>query len=240
VEEAIVGELVKSAKNDNEAAREKLIALFRKDIRALSSSICNRPLNWENDDELSIGIIAFNEAIDYYDPDKNMKFWNYARIVIHRRLVDYFRKESRWTDRVAASLENDTTYLKYEAKESLDRYQEEKTQEELGIMVEMFQKRLGEFKVSFDSLIRNSPKHIDTKQNLVRMALLIKDNPSLLQKLIKKKRLPIKDIKKLTGQSRKVLESGRQYVIALVLILTVDEFGPLRNFIKFPDLEEGD
>lgn len=37
-------------------------------ITKVSSKICSRYLTWDKDDELSIALIAFNEAIDNFDP----------------------------------------------------------------------------------------------------------------------------------------------------------------------------
>ncbi|OWZ84378.1 sigma factor [Natranaerobius trueperi] len=50
---------------------------------------------WENDDELSIALLAFNEAINHYDLTSEKKFKNYSRMLIKSRLIDFFRKESR-------------------------------------------------------------------------------------------------------------------------------------------------
>ncbi|MBO8170145.1 MAG: RNA polymerase sigma-I factor [Thermoanaerobacteraceae bacterium] len=237
VEEASIREMLLEAKANNSMAREKLINLYREDITAFSSSVCGRPLDWKNDDELSIGLIAFNEAIDNFELHKGMKFWNYARMVIHRRLIDYFRREARWKQRAVVSLEDEDVMVKQETRQSWESFMREESSRELAAMVASFQESLAEFKISLDALIKSSPKHRDTKINLMKTALTIKENPELLQKLMRKKRLPIKELRKLTGQSRKVLESGRKYIIALVLILTREEFGPMRNFINFPEAE---
>ena len=94
LEETLIHQLIIEAQQDNQSAREKLILAYRSQIAATSSKVCGCPLDWNNDDELSIGLIAFNEAINGYNPSLGKSFWNYAQIVIHNRLVDYFRREA--------------------------------------------------------------------------------------------------------------------------------------------------
>lgn len=47
--------------------REKFIEENRDFVYKIASSICKRRLSWQNDDELSIALIAFNKAIETYD-----------------------------------------------------------------------------------------------------------------------------------------------------------------------------
>lgn len=79
-------DLINQAKKDF-LAREKLFHQYRPQIKSIASGICKRPLDWENDDELSISLIAFNSAIDTYDESKGMSFINYAKMLTHHRLV---------------------------------------------------------------------------------------------------------------------------------------------------------
>ncbi len=46
------------------------------------------------DEELSIALMAFNEAIDGYDTSKG-SFLSFAKLVINRRLIDYLRKKTK-------------------------------------------------------------------------------------------------------------------------------------------------
>jgi RNA polymerase sigma factor len=69
----------------------------------------------------------------------------------------------------------------------------------------------------------------------MQVAAAVTENAALLERLLATKQLPIKELMCITGHSRKVLESGRRYIIALVLILTREEFLPMRALIQFPD-----
>lgn len=99
--------------------------------------------------------------------------------------------------------------------------------------MENYTQKLLEYGISLDDLIKVSPKHRDTKQNLLRVAGVLAREQKLLEYLRKQKQLPLKELAALTGVSRRVLEKGRKYLIALVLILTEPEFFPLKRFSYF-------
>lgn len=71
--------------------REKFIEENKSFIYKSASSICNRKLSWENDDELSISMIAFNKSCDAYEDTKG-NFYSFSRMVIRNSIYDYFRK----------------------------------------------------------------------------------------------------------------------------------------------------
>ncbi|MGI6552415.1 MAG: RNA polymerase sigma-I factor [Clostridia bacterium] len=240
MEEAVLERLLAEAQENNQEARARLIQYYKGEIASLAGSICGRSLDWDNDDELSIGLIAFNEAIDSFDSKKGKNFWAYARMVIHRRLVDHFRRESGWKKRNIISLPDDPVWVKREAQLALTSFRREEEAKERAEMVSLFAVSLQEYKISLHDLVRLSPKHRDTKENLMRAALLFRDEPRLLEKLLETKQLPLKELISYTGLSRKVLERGRKYLIALALILTQREFAPLRSLINFPVGKEGE
>ena len=88
------------AQAGNDLMRDTLLKNYTPFILNVASSACNRYLKMGEDDEASIGLLAFNEAIDKYSPDKGAKFLTFAEVVIKRRLTDFFRKESRFTSKV--------------------------------------------------------------------------------------------------------------------------------------------
>ncbi len=85
---------VKAAKVEK-AAREELIADQLTWITRVTSRVCRRYISRDNDDEYAIALVAFNEAIDSYSPSREASFLSFAEQVIRRRLIDYFRRESR-------------------------------------------------------------------------------------------------------------------------------------------------
>ncbi len=51
----------------------------------------------DNDEEFSIALIAFNEAIEKYNEDRG-NFWAFAKLVIESRLKNNLRKNARIAD----------------------------------------------------------------------------------------------------------------------------------------------
>jgi len=235
--EAVTRDLVIRAKKQDDLAREELIHRYRPQIRAIASGICGRSLDWSNDDELSVSLIAFNEAIDTYDENKGMSFLNYARMLIHRRLVDHFRREARFRHASLDAPDAEAEFSRYEAAQAWTRYQAEEDAREQGEMVARYNEALRDYGITLDDLLVVSPKHQDTKHTLMRVAQDLVSQPALMGRLREHRQLPIKELMLLTGVSRKVLETGRKYIIALALVLSDDEFLPIRQLIRFPQKE---
>src|SRR5690606_2812765 len=54
-----------------------------------------RYIDPSHDDEYSIALAAFNEAIDGYQEGAGKSFLGFAETVIRRRLIDHVRREQR-------------------------------------------------------------------------------------------------------------------------------------------------
>lgn len=217
-------------RNGNRPAREKLVEEYKPFVLKTANQFCRRALEWGRDDELSIGLIAFNSAIDTFDADKQVPFLPYCRIVIVNRLKDYVRKESKYwnqgtLDDEALSLESRTAWDHY-----VNRTIEEERQEEL----ERFEEVLAAYSISFEDLVEVSPRHRDYRLTLFRVASRLVQADSLMAYLISKKQLPLGELEKSSGVKRKTLERGRKFIIASALILSKpDEFVYLRSYINF-------
>lgn len=225
-------ELLNEAKNGNEEARTKLIADFTPFIYKLTSNFCGRPLAPQNDDELSISLAAFNEAIDSFDAERGKEFKNYAALVIKSRLSDYFRKEKRHSylplpeENLEVGDLNDWAQ-EGNVEETLDRKAE----------VELLQNLIEKYNISFKKLEKSSPKHKDTRAALLKTATFLATDASLRQDLEKNNKLPLEELSQKTGLSRKVLKNGRDYIITLFLILSRKEFSYLRGLLSLPYVE---
>lgn len=237
--EILINKQIVKARQDG-IAREKLINKYRSKIGAIAAGISGRPLDWNNDDELSISLIAFNEAIDTYDKNKGMSFLNYAKMLIHHRLVDHFRRESRFQYTPLDTPDEEKEVTNHEVAEAWTRYKEDEIAGEQREMVARYNFLLLDYGIPLDDLVSCSPKHRDTKQTLIRVAQTLVEQPVLLKQLEKNKQLPIKELVMLTGVGRKVIERGRKYIIAVVLVLSIDEFLPIRQLIRFPRLGGGE
>ena len=227
MQEKVLRDNLISAKNGDSLVREDLISAHKEFIARVSSKACARYLNWDNDDELSIALLGFNEAIDNFDPDGKASFHSFVQMVIRRRLVDYFRKEGKHQHLSLSTMDpEDEGLSRYELDTSLEQYQEKENQEFFARVLENYVSVLCDYNVTLDDLMKVSPKHIERKQTLTRAALALGNSPELMAQLQTYRLLPIKELEILTGIKRKVLEKGRKYLIALALILSKPDFIP--------------
>jgi len=224
-----------AARSGDPAARDELIKSHLDFIARVSSQTCKKYLHWGNDDELSIAQVAFNEAIDKFKPGRGASFHSYARKVIHSRLVDYIRKESRHSHLSLTPVNpGDEELNRHDVSASTELYLESQQQALLAAVVEDYVNALKQYSVTLDELVKISPKHRDSKETLQQVALCLASEPELMEYLKRHKLLPIKKLEQLTGVKRRVLEKGRKYTIALALIISEDRFYPLRNFTQLP------
>ncbi|SHK70478.1 RNA polymerase sigma-I factor [Desulforamulus aeronauticus] len=226
--------LLQKAKDGEARAREELIVKHRDYIARVSSRICKRFLNWENDDELSIALLAFNEAINSYDFNQNASFSSFAYTVMQRRLTDYFRRNpAKYELLLAASPDQaENNMLLLLEQQSHNSYQEGLQQERMAATIELFQQHLSKYSITLEDLVQCSPKHRDSREKLFQVAMTILHNEDLLGCLRNTRKLPAKELIDITGLSTRVLEKGRKYIIATVLLFTEPDLLALQRFTK--------
>ncbi|MEG6616981.1 RNA polymerase sigma-I factor [Peptococcaceae bacterium 1198_IL3148] len=230
-----VKNLIIRAKNGDGLARDKLLKKHYNFIAKVSSVICGRFLTWENDEELSIALIAFNEAIDAYDTESSVKFTSFAHTVIKRRLIDYFRGQKKYQNEVLASPTNDIDELDAGINcQSMAEYADNTTQENLVLLIERFKNQLATYNIDINQLPQAAPKHRDTRASLMKAAQALVADQEMVKYLQQYGQLPIKKLCQQTGLSRKVIERGRKYIISLFIILTEPTLSPLKHFTNFP------
>ncbi|WP_394583457.1 RNA polymerase sigma factor SigI [Cytobacillus firmus] len=227
-------ETVKLIQQGNAALNNELIESYKPFIAKTVSSVCKRYIH-ESDDEFSIGLIAFNEAIQKYSPEKGSSLISFSEVLIKRRVIDYIRKQSKFQNLSFNGVSNleddDTASSAIEDELSIEDYRK-KTDEELR-KEEIFQftQILQEFGLTFSDLIEQSPKHADARKNAMTVAKILVENEELKSILFDKKKLPIKQLEDYVSLSRKTIERNRKYIIAISLILTGD-YVFLKDYIK--------
>lgn len=216
-------EILKSA-NRNEFIEEN-----KKFIYFTTHNVCKRHLSWENDDELSIALIAFNNACDKYN-EKKGDFFSYAKVIIKNALIDFFRKNSSNTYLVFESDDEKLDYIDHKASmEQYDIITENKRRAE---EIALFSKELKEYGLDFSILVDSSPSHSDTRNSLLNLAFMCSNNDEVLQYIKTKKLLPIKLITILTGANKKLLEKWRRYLLALIIILSSSEYPYIKSYLN--------
>ncbi|MDA8235273.1 MAG: RNA polymerase sigma-I factor [Clostridia bacterium] len=227
-------QLIIDIQQGDTTARERFLEEYQPFVAKVATSLCKRYLDWGRDDELSIGLIAFNGAIDTFQPDKGVPFLPYAQVVIRNRLKDYFKKESR-AQHESLWLESDSEdiFSPAEIKAAWEEYQNRTIEDERQTEIEYFERVLADYKIDFEDLTMVSPKHRDTRETLFSVARILVSNKELFDYLLAKKQLPLKELGLATGVNRKTLERGRKFIIALAVILQQpEEFIYLKSYIS--------
>jgi RNA polymerase sigma factor len=195
-----------------------LISQFKPFIASVAQKRVGRYLQYGTDDELSVGLIAFSEAVNSFDR-KRGKFLGFARMVINARLIDHFRKQERATG--SGSTEDGDAEDALDIR-SMEQYGLDSEEEDRKAEVIEYTQKLKSWGISFEELVRISPKKDDLRVYYKKAARVIVDNKAILDSLLETKRLPIKEIGEIMELHRKKLERGRIYIIAMVLALLGD------------------
>ncbi len=214
----------------DEHLREEFIASQKEFIRSFASFICHRRLDWHNDDELSVSLIAFNRAIDNFDPAAGSSFITYARVLIRNSLVDYFRSRQQGKGYTGGTVTTELTdHL--ETAASLERYALSADNLKRAYEIEIFKETLERCGLTLETLVKHSPKHRDTRENLKNIALQVARDQTLRERILMGNKLPIREIQVLSGANRKLLEKWRKYLLSLLIIAAHGELEMLTEYI---------
>ncbi len=215
---------------DSRVDLEEQIILAQKDKNILNSilldykpfiqknvyEICRRYLEWGKDEELQIGLLAFEEAVQRYSKEKG-SFLYLAKRVIQSRIIDYLRKEERNYHQSLESIVEpvfDNTYTAMLKEEIIE-----------------LQKHLSLLEISFNDLVKVSPSKRELREELKLAAIKLTKYPEIVQELLVKRELAIQKIVFITSLPYKKIERNRIYFITLILIWYFD-LPLLQGFIK--------
>ncbi|MGE5589092.1 MAG: RNA polymerase sigma factor SigI [Bacillota bacterium] len=227
-------QLINRAKNGDARARNLVIDKFQPFVLGIASRVSGRFVQAGRDDEVSIGLLAFNEAIDSYDPAKGVSFLGFAEVVIRRRLIDYFRKEGQRREVPLTGFEDEDeegqTYNAVVGRQAQDEFAARSEAEDRRDEILRYQAKLRQFGISLQELVDVTPKHDDARTRAMQAARIVAATPEYRSHLVKKGELPLKSLESQVQVSRKTLERQRKYIIAIALAL-MDDFVYLREYI---------
>jgi RNA polymerase sigma factor len=175
------------------------------------------------EDLFSIGLMAFYEAVKTYNPSKG-HFYPFADIVIRRRVIDSFRKNSK-EDAELSILDDDDEEIgesKPVLAASMDLYHKEAEQNALVMEIEQFKSELAEMGITMDMLVKHSPKHASLKAQYKSIIKKIKDDDEVRNAILVKKYFPVKKISQITNIPPKKLERSRIYILSAMIIVYGD------------------
>lgn len=222
-------ELVVRAQAGDPDAREQLIRDFTPFIMKTASQAAGRYLRPGVDEEISIGLLAFNEAIDAYRDSKG-SFLQFAQTVIRRRMVDYFRRDRRRFQELPLEVDPEAGEESRKIAMQVDRaaqhaWEREQEGRARSAEIEEFQTALANFGIEFGELVKLSPKHADARQRAMAAARLVSKDELLRRYLWEHKALPLKAMEGALdrlGMSRKTIERHRRYIVAIAVLLGLD------------------
>lgn len=224
--------------------RNQFITDYQPYVAKVTSRFCKRYVDPARDDEFSIALGAFNEAINQFSPQAGRSFLGFAEQVIRRRLIDYVRKEQRFSQQIPYSTfevedEEDNIVNPIEIHQAIEQYEKQKGSLERRSEIMELNRSLTDFGIGFADLVDASPKHDDSRQALFGIAKKLSEDVGLMQTMMSKKMLPIKELLDQVEVSRKTLERNRKFIIAVALINN----GPypyLKDYLHIrSDSEEG-
>lgn len=228
-------ELLEPARRGDARARNDLIHKYTPLVLRVGAAVSGRYLQVGRDEEVSVGLVALNEAIDRFDPERGSSFIAFSEMVIRRRMIDYYRRQRERGAEVPLSVfetadEEGNPLAGVEEREAVQRYTAAEEAVDRREEIERFARRLMEFGIRFADLVEESPKHEDARERAIAAAQLIVRNPILREHLLSRKELPLKALERQVDVSRKTLERQRRYIIAIALIM-VEDFYHLRRYV---------
>jgi RNA polymerase sigma factor len=222
---------VLDAKMDKAKANE-LIREYKPFIASVVQSHLGRYVEYGVDDELSIALLAFHEAIQKYDIEKG-SFLSFARVIIKHRLIDYHRKEDRVKQGyVYIKQTDDETDEDTLTTEALKDFRERQLSDLRRVEILEIKKDLSKWGITFADVAKSSPKREGTRQTYIKAIEYILNNPEVLDIMKQKRYLPVEKIVTATKIPRKKIERGRNYIVAAVLILSGD-YQYIKDYIQW-------
>lgn len=198
-----------------------------------------RRLITESDDEWSIALVAFYEAVKKYDESKG-RFVAFAKMVIANRLKDFFDSQSkiRLNEKSASpfvfdgQLEEDAEPWEISVADASSRLEasdipgSSSLQDEIALI----ERRIDPYGFTLYDIGGCSPKAMKTKAACRIVIKALTDNEMLYEQMVRKKNLPFSELVKLDGVTKKILERHRKYIIAAAEIMHGD-FPQLAEYI---------
>ncbi|WP_181186056.1 RNA polymerase sigma-I factor [Alkalicoccus urumqiensis] len=211
--------------NGNKEVESRLIRKYIPFIKKTVSSVCRRFIQEGRDEELSIALLAFSEALHHYTPGRGASFLSFAGLVIRRRVIDFIRREQRLPGWVSLDYEEDGSEGMENAVESvisLSSYHRDQLSSEQREELTQLKEELLPFQITLSDVASQCPRHRDARDNMAAIAGELASDEMLSLLMKKKKRMPMNEVMKRVSMSRKTLERNRKYIIALWLILAGD------------------
>jgi len=192
----------------NDEAMTELAHKYNLFIIRTASATCRRFVT-KHDDEYAIALRAFCDAVQKFDPDAEVSFDSYAKLLIKNRVIDYLRTESRHTGHLSLEdeMENGRDF-----SDDADREQAE-NQSAAAAEIMRLSAVIGAYGITFSKLPEASPKHQKTREACGLAVSYLLKHPELVKEMRKNHLLPMKILQEKCDIPRKTLERHRKYIV---------------------------
>lgn len=215
----------------NADARSDFIMQYKPFIASFTAECVKHYVKYGVDEELSIALLAFDEAIERFNGKGN--FLLYAKMVIRSRLLDYFKTTTYREQQNSYGLYNEEDEEIDALKSSaIENYQVSYENSIRVMEIQELNKQLQVYGISFYDLVKTSPKHVILRKFINSVIRQILDNEELTMKVLNDHVLPLKEIEKNFLIPRKKIEKHRKYIIAVIVIVH-SEFDSLKEYLPF-------
>ncbi|MDY0406282.1 RNA polymerase sigma-I factor [Virgibacillus sp. 179-BFC.A HS] len=226
-------EKIIKAQQGDERMMNHLLETYQPFIAKCVSEVCKRYIDTTRDDEFSIGLSAFHNAIQTYRSDRGSSFLTFAKLVITRKVIDYIRYVKKGPEAVSLDenydeeqMENPMEIAKVKEMYQLEQEAWQRKQEILD-----YKEKLKRYHLTLGELVDVSPKHQDARESAIKIARMLYNNHQFREFVQKKKKLPIKDLVKVVDVSKKTLERNRKYILAMFIVLS-ENYVFLQEYLK--------
>ncbi len=224
---------IENSKEGNELERQLLINSNKAFIINTISHICRRFITW-SDEEASIGLLAFNHAIDTFDASKGKTFHSYSYFLINHALINYFKKNRNNLQTLSLDYndEEDSSITAEEMDKSIQEYNNKIASRELIEEISELDHELKEYRIEFEELEKCSPKHKDTKEMVAKMVDDFLTHSDLVGEFTINKRFPATAFSQKTLHPLKTIEKHKKYLITMIVIKMHPEWTFLSGYLK--------
>lgn len=225
--------LALQAQDGDTEAMESLLVSYSPFMKKTAGQVCKRFID-DHDEEFSIALSAFHEAVKGFNQDKNASFLTFAHMVIRRRIIDFIRRESNrieFAHDFHGMSEEEDFRSGIDATASVKDYSEQQHAAVRKEEIAEYERLLSDYGMTFQDLVKASPSHEDARVTAVQIAQLVAETAEYRQFLQNKKKLPVKEIEQLVEVSRKTIERNRKYIIAVALLMMSD-LHYLKDYLK--------
>lgn len=215
--------LVREAQGGNADVREKIISDHLIFIKKIASKNITGYEDINSRDEYSVGLMAFNEAIDGYKPGLR-SFQSFAAEVIKKRIIDFHRSRASYQAHNFYTLDENSLPAGEELSNPVD-------QVHIKLEMEYLVQSLSRYNISLRDLISETPRHEDSRLLCARIAKVIAGDSVLCNHFKKYRTIPLKMLLQKIKINKKTVERHRRYIIAICLVLLSD-LDTLKEYVE--------